>query len=138
MHTMAAQRGTRDDRIKIMLIDDHPLLRQALKEALEGEPGLMVVADAGSGTEALDLIHSTTPDVALVDLRLPDIDGLDLCERIVAGSSARCIVLTSTPSSKELTQRARDVGAAALVFKGSDLSGLITCVREVATGHKQL
>ena len=68
--------------IRLVLVDDHQIVRQGLHSILDPDPGFQVVGEAGSGAEALRLIEASQPDIVLLDLRLPDFDGVQLCQQI--------------------------------------------------------
>jgi DNA-binding NarL/FixJ family response regulator len=67
--------------VRVLIVDDHPIVRFGLRALLEAHPRLRVISETGTGREALAIVESMQPDVVLLDLRLPDLDGLDVCRR---------------------------------------------------------
>lgn len=115
--------------LRIFLVDDHALYREGLREALDIEDDLDVVGESASATGALQRVIETDPHVVIMDVRLPDGDGLDICHEIVSRTSARCVILTSAvPSHADRTRAAR-AGASAYLVKGSTLSDVLTEIR---------
>src|SRR2546423_4696763 len=98
--------------ITVMLVDDHPVVREGLRGMLEAEPDLSVVGEAGSGAEALALARVRKPDVILMDLRMPGTDGVWATERILAeDASSKVVVLTTYETDADIL-RAVEAGAA--------------------------
>jgi DNA-binding NarL/FixJ family response regulator len=84
------------DRIRILVVDDHPLLREGIVSLVEKQSDMLIVAEASSGKEARHLFEQCLPDITLMDLRLPDIDGIDAMMSILAQfPHARIIMLTT-------------------------------------------
>ncbi|RBY92872.1 response regulator transcription factor [Blastococcus sp. TF02A-30] len=120
--------------VRVFLVDDHEVVRRGVAELLEDEPGLVVTGEAGSVAEALARVPAVRPDVVVVDMRLPDGDGAELCRRLrdtVPGT--RCLVLTSY-AEKEAFTAAVEAGAAGFVLKQVRGSALVSAVRTVAGG----
>src|SRR5437588_4569673 len=91
---LKAERG--DEPIRVFLLDDHEIVRRGLADLLETEPGITVVGEAGTAAEALNRIPAALPDVAVLDARLPDGSGIDVCRDIRSSMPAvRCLILTS-------------------------------------------
>jgi DNA-binding NarL/FixJ family response regulator len=124
--------------IKVLLVDDHPVVRQGLRGMLDAEPDLSVVGEASSGEEAVALAASTAPDIILMDLRMPVLDGVGATERIVAaGGPARIVVLTTYESDAEIL-RAVEAGAAGYLLKDASRQELANAVRAAARGETVL
>jgi two-component system response regulator DevR len=122
------------DQIRTFLVDDHELIRRALRELLAGEPDIMVVGEAGSVAEATALIPERHPDVVLLDLRLPDGQGTEVCRRVASRvPDTRWLVLTSFDDPGEV-RAAVDAGASGYLLKDAAAEACITAVREVAEG----
>jgi two-component system, NarL family, response regulator DevR len=120
--------------VRVFLVDDHEVVRRGVAELLEDEPDLVVTGEAGSVAEALARVPAVRPDVVVVDMRLPDGDGAELCRRLresVPGT--RCLVLTSY-AEKEAFTAAVAAGAAGFVLKQVRGTALVSAVRTVAAG----
>jgi two-component system response regulator DevR len=124
--------------VRVLLVDDHEVVRRGLRDLLDGEPGIEVVAEAGSVAEALTRAAHSRPDVAVVDIRLPDGDGVELCRRLRAAEPApRCLVLTAFDDERALVA-AIDAGVSGYLLKQVRGQDLVTAVREVAAGRSLL
>jgi DNA-binding NarL/FixJ family response regulator len=120
--------------IRIAIVEDHALTRAGIKTALEGESDFEVVAEAADGNSGFNEIVRTTPGVAVLDIGLPGIDGIELTRRLRAQlRGIRIVILTMHDLDQEILA-ALAAGADAYVVKGSDPSNLLTAVRVVADG----
>ena len=119
---------------KVLLIDDHHILRVSLSRMLAAEDDIEVVGSAGDGDEAAALVAETDPDVVLMDLSMPHVDGVEATRRIVAaGSKARIVVLTSF-SDRDRIIDALDAGAIGYLLKDAEPDDLLRGVRAAARG----
>lgn len=119
---------------RVMIVDDHEIVRFALRGVLEAEQGIEVVGEAATGAEALERIAQVAPDVVLLDLHLPDMDGIDVCGLLCANDGApRIVVLTSYDDDAEVFG-ALDAGAFGYLMKDVSPSALVEAVRTVADG----
>lgn len=124
--------------IRVLCIDDHPLIRDGIGHSLAGTPDLVLVGSAASGLEGLDAYRKNRPDVTLVDLRLPDIDGVEVIQRIrEQNSHARCIILTTFAGDVQAS-RALKAGAVGYLLKSTLDSELIDAIRRVHAGHRSI
>lgn len=120
--------------ITIMLADDHAIIRQGLKHLFEAEEGIELVGEAGSGREALELIESLQPDVAILDIRMPELTGIEVARRVVkAGLHTRVILLTMHEDPSAALE-AQNAGASGYVLKDNTFEELLTAIRTVAVG----
>ncbi|TPV49824.1 response regulator transcription factor [Pseudarthrobacter phenanthrenivorans] len=120
--------------INVLLVDDQPLLRMGFRLILEGEEDLSIVGEASDGAEAVRLARELSPDVVLMDVRMPVLDGIEATRAIAAaGSSARIIILT-TFDVDEYAFAGLQAGASAFLLKDVAPSELIQAVRVVASG----
>jgi DNA-binding NarL/FixJ family response regulator len=119
----------------VVVIDDHEAVRAGLRATLDATPDLRVIGESGSADEALALVAATTPDLAIVDLALPDRDGIHVC-RELASTNARphCVVLTSY-SDEEALLAAAVAGARAYVLKSAPSRELVQTLRRVGAGE---
>jgi DNA-binding NarL/FixJ family response regulator len=124
--------------VRVALVDDHEVVRRGLRDLLDGEPGIEVVAEAGGVEEALARVGATLPDVVVVDVRLPDGDGVQLCRALRQLSSPpRCLVLTAFDDERALME-AIVAGASGYLLKQVRGQDLVDAVREVAAGRSLL
>lgn len=126
------------DIIQVLIADDHPIVRQGLVALLEQEPDIRVVAQAGNGEEAIALFHLHQPDVTLMDLRMPQIDGVTAITQICGDCpDARIIVLTTYDGDEDI-YRGLQAGAKGYLLKDTEPDELITAMRRVAIGNKYI
>ena len=122
----------------MLLVDDHALLRTGVANIINQEPDLRVVAEAGNGVEAIDAYERHHPDVTLLDLRMPVMEGVEAVRRIrERDPRARVIVLTTYDTDDEIS-RALKAGAKAYVLKDISADDLISCIRDVLAGKTYL
>lgn len=124
--------------IRIVLADDHPILRGGLKVLLQEQPEFAVVGEAGNGLEALRAVQKTQPDVLVVDITMPGLNGLDVARQIAQLSPATRIIILSMHSTDAFVAEALRNGASAYVVKDSTLEDLVQAVRTVMTGRRFL
>ena len=121
--------------ISVLIVDDHPVVRRGLRVLLEVQDGIEVAGEAGDGATALALAAEHAPDVILLDLKLPGLDGIAVLGELRArASAARVLVLTSAtdPASASLAVRS---GAAGVLYKDVDPDALVRAIRSVHDGH---
>jgi NarL family two-component system response regulator LiaR len=124
--------------IKVMIVDDHPIVRNGLEASLLADKGLELFGKAKSGVEALALCQESTPDVILMDLVMPDMDGLETTRAILdCHPQVKIIVLTSFPE-EDLVQRALDAGAISYLLKNVPISTLSNAIRSAYSGESTL
>jgi len=118
--------------IRVLLADDHAVLRAGLRALLEKEPGLVVVGEAGSGSEAVAMAKTTRPHVVLMDLAMPGKGGIEATRRVVAlGIGAKVLVLTALPQELQLCD-ALEAGASGFMNKVAPVEELTRAIRAVA------
>jgi two-component system, NarL family, response regulator DevR len=126
------------ERIRVCLVDDHAMVRQALKDRFAREPDIDVVGEAATAQSALDLVKSVQPDVAVLDVQLPDGDGVTICRDLrTAVPETACLMLTGY-SGDEALIGAIMAGAAGYVSKENVADTLVAAVRDVAAGRSAL
>jgi two-component system NarL family response regulator len=131
-HTEPGSRTT--GQARVLLVDDHALFRTGVANIINHEPDLRVVAEAGNGVEALAAYERVRPDVMLLDLRMPIMEGVEVVRRVRdSDPSARVIVLTTYDTDDEISQ-ALKAGAKAYVLKDIAATELVSCIRDVLAG----
>ena len=119
--------------IRLLLADDQAMVRGALAALLDLEPDLEIVAEVGRGDEVLDAVAEHAPDVCLLDIEMPGIDGIEACRQVVAGSASRVLIVTTFGRPGYL-RRALDAGASGFVVKDTPAAELADAVRRVHAG----
>ncbi len=114
---------------RVMVVDDHAVLRDGLKLLLNQSPGLRVTAEASSGTEALELLAKASVDIAIVDLSMPEMNGIELTQQIRTRWPDTQVVILSMHGSPEFVHRALRAGAVGYVLKESAASELLEAVK---------
>ncbi|MGO4596882.1 response regulator [Terrabacter sp. 2RAF25] len=125
--------------IRVLVAEDQPLMRTALRDCLETDPGIEVVAEAGNGEQAVELARTSAPDVALVDIRMPVMDGIEATRLIVDGGvhAPRVIVMTTFDLDEYIVSALR-AGASGFLLKDATAEELMHAVRTVAAGDALL
>jgi DNA-binding NarL/FixJ family response regulator len=123
-------------KIRVFSVDDHPLLREGIGAIIDNQPDMSMVAQAATGTEAIQMFRQHQPDVTLMDLRLPDISGIDALIAIRAEfPEARVIMLTTFEGDVEI-QRSLKAGARGYMLKSTPPKDLVEMIRHVHVGKK--
>jgi DNA-binding NarL/FixJ family response regulator len=121
--------------IRVLLADDHSLVRLGFRGLLRNLEGVEVVAEAGDGHTALELIQAQHPDVAIVDIAMPNLNGLELTARVVAECPRTRVIVLSMHESEDYALRAVQAGASGYLLKNATLAELETAVRAVGRGE---
>ncbi len=124
--------------MRIVIVDDDPLVRMGLRAILASEEGWEVVGEAGDGAEAVSLVASAKPDLVLMDIRMPGMDGLEATRRILDGGTGARVLILTTFEVDEYVFEAMRSGASGFVLKRVPPKELIEAVRIVATGESLL
>lgn len=122
----------------IVLADDHQILRQGLRKLLEEEEGLHVVGETGDGIEATELVEKLKPDILVVDMVMPGLNGLDVIRSVRQRSEQTRIIILSMHANEAYVVEALRQGASGYLLKESSSTELIRAVYEVVAGHRYL
>jgi DNA-binding NarL/FixJ family response regulator len=120
--------------IRLMLVDDHAVLRNVLMELFEGTEDIAVVSECGNGCEVVEAALGSRPDVVLMDLNLPDTDGLEVTRRLLLALPDVRVVVFTDAFSVSTAREARRLGAMGYLLKGQDPFNLPQQIRDVAAG----
>jgi DNA-binding NarL/FixJ family response regulator len=124
--------------IRILLAEDHTIVRSGLRALLARSDDFEVVGEAGNGREAVSLAESLHPDLVLMDISMPMLNGIEATARIVARLPHTRVIILSVHSSEEYVAQALQAGASGYVLKGADIAELEFGIRSVADGHHYL
>lgn len=122
------------EKIKILIVDDHPLMRDALQMSIAGEDDMQVVGEAANGVEALNLLKTLAPDVILMDLLMPKMDGFETITQIFESDPQAKILVTSSMEDEERVLAAIQAGALGYFPKSAPRQYLFEAIRKVADG----
>jgi DNA-binding NarL/FixJ family response regulator len=125
------------DQIRVLIVDDHAMLRAGLEQLLTGEADLDVVGKAADGREAIQLARELRPDVVLMDLQMPDVDGVEATRTIVGEELADVLVLTSYSDAERIVG-ALDAGALGYLLKDAEPDEVLRGIRAVARGESPI
>jgi two-component system nitrate/nitrite response regulator NarL len=126
--------GMPPPRVRVVVADDHPLFREGIERAVRGRPELELVGAAAEGREALTTIRDLEPHVAVLDLRLPGLDGLQILNAVVRDGMASRVLFLSASGDPELVYRAVQMGAAGYFRKEADREAILDAIAAVARG----
>ncbi|MET9468032.1 response regulator transcription factor [Streptomyces sp. NPDC006544] len=124
--------------IRVLIADDEPMIRAGVRAVLASDPGIEVVAEAGDGREAVELVRRHRPAVAVLDIRMPGMNGIDAAAEIRSTSPGTGVVMLTTFGEDDYILRALGGGAAGFLIKSGEPEELITGVRAVADGAAYL
>jgi DNA-binding NarL/FixJ family response regulator len=125
-------------RIRVLLVDDHEMVREGLMAMLQPERDIEVVGQTGYGAAVADLVESTRPDVVLLDARLPDISGVEVCRRLAISHPAVSVLILTTYTDPDLVQESIQAGARGYVVKDVERFSLKESIRAVFRGQAVL
>ena len=118
--------------LRIMVADDHDLVRQGLRSMLEAQPGWTVCGEATTGREAVDLVQQLRPEVAVIDIHMPNMDGLQATREIMAANPQTEVLILTVDETKEIVQAAGEAGARGIVMKSDAALDLVAAVAALA------
>ena len=125
----------RIQNVKILLVDDQKLIRDILGALIEDQPGMRVVGEAENGRDALELTGQLRPDVVVMDINMPDLNGIDATRRIVAEFPDTKIIALSMHSDKQFVDAMLKAGASGYLLKDRSFEEVVRAIRSVVTHH---
>lgn len=126
------------NHLRILLVEDHALVRAGMKALLQKIEGIEVAADTGDGLEAVKYVQTAAPDLVLMDIAMPGLNGLDATARIVKESPTTRVILLSMHANEEYLRQALQVGASGYLLKGAELAELELALMTVGRGERYL
>jgi two-component system NarL family response regulator len=131
-------RGSQNGIIRVMIVDDHPVVCVGLSGIINTQPDMTVVAQADSGKEAVILARKHSPDVILMDLRMPEMSGVKAIEAIRAERPESCVIVLTAYHGDEDIRKALAAGAQSYLLKGMSHRKLLEAIRSVRAGHQYI
>src|SRR5262245_28674057 len=128
----------REHPVRILIADDHPVFRQGIVAVIESEPGMTVVAEAGNGREAVEQFRRHRPDVALIDLKMPELDGVGAITAIRQEFPGANVLVFTTFDRDEDIYRSVRAGAKSYLLKDAPAHHLLAAIRDVSLGYRRL
>ena len=125
-------------RLRVVIVEDHALVRAGMRALLQKLDGVEVVSDVGDGWEAIKSVHADAPDLVLMDIAMPGLNGLDATFRIVRESPTTRVILVSMHANEEYLRQALQAGASGYLLKGAELAELELAIRTVGRGETYL
>jgi DNA-binding NarL/FixJ family response regulator len=123
-----------EERIRVLIVDDHELIRRGMRMVLDAEDDIQVVGEAVSGAEAVHLADDLRPDVVLMDIRMPEMDGIEATRRIVRGTPSSRVLVLTTFDLDEYAFGSLRAGASGFLLKNTPPAQLTTAIRAIAAG----
>ena len=123
------------NEINVVIDDDHPVVRQGLQQAIENVPGLKVVAEASNGQEALVQLRQLRPDVAVLDIDMPLLDGFSVAQALLDEALAVKVIFLTVHCEESFLRKALNVGAQGYISKDSGLAEIVAAIKIVADGE---
>jgi DNA-binding NarL/FixJ family response regulator len=121
--------------IRLLIVDDHEMVREGLKAILVSEPDFQIVGDAANAEQALDMIARLHPDIALLDIRLPGINGIELCRIVTEHYPETAVIILTTFTDESLVSQCIQAGARGFIVKDIERFDLKRSIRAVARGE---
>jgi DNA-binding NarL/FixJ family response regulator len=120
--------------IRVLIVDDHPVVRAGLRVITEVDPGILVIGEAGSGAEAIVAVRESLPDVVLLDVRLPDRNGIDVCRELKSQPKAPRILFLTSFADNALVLAAIQAGGDGYLLKDNEPRDIVAAIRTVLAG----
>jgi len=119
----------------VVLVDDHPIVRQGMRAVIESQPGIEVVGEASNGTEAIQVCVENKPDVVLMDLQMPELNGIEAIPRVKAASPSTTVLVLTMYDDDAMVFEAIAAGAGGYLLKGSDGNDIVAAIQSAAQGQ---
>ena len=132
------QRVQTAERITVAIVDDHEIVRAGLKQALEREPDIAIVGEARTGNEAVHVAEGLRPHVMLLDVKLEDVEGPEVCRRVLAASPGTAVVMLTSYCQDSIILKSLNAGAKGYLIKDVELAEVKRTIRAVYRGHSVL
>src|SRR5204862_499805 len=126
------------ERINVVIVDDHEIVRAGLKQALELEPDIAIIGEARTGNEAVHLAETLRPHVMLLDVKLEDIEGPEVCRRVLSASAGTAVVMLTSYCQDNMILKSLNAGAKGYLIKDVELAEVKRTIRAVYRGHSVL
>src|SRR5471030_189086 len=126
------------DRITVLIVDDHPLFRSGLRQVIADDDRFELVGETGDGEAALNLIQEKKPDVAVLDVNLPGLSGLDIARKLQAKRLPTRVIMLTMHKDEDTCNRALDIGAKGFVLKENAVEEILKAIAAVAEGEHYL
>ncbi len=123
-----------NETVTILIADDHPLFRKGLKEMIEEQPNLKIIKETNNGNEALSCVENDKPDIAILDIEMPGMNGLDVALKVQQRQVPVDIIILTMHDRETFFNSAMDAGAMGYVLKNSAVSDILDCIRSVHAG----
>src|SRR3989337_1347608 len=127
-----------EEIVKVLLVDDHDLLRRGMKTMLESEGSIEVIGEASDGTKVLQMVEENIPDVILIDVIMPNKDGIEATREVKEGYLNVGVVVLSGHDDQQFVFDALKAGASGYILKTAELEEVVTTVKSVAAGEGKL
>ena len=125
-------------RTKVLIVDDHPLFRSGLRQVIQSSPRFELVGEAGDGEAALKFILEKKPDVAVLDVNLPNLSGLEVARKLQGKKNSTRLIILTMHKEEEMINRALDFGVSGFVLKENAVEDIIEAITTVAKGESYL
>jgi two-component system, NarL family, response regulator DegU len=121
---------------KVIIADDHPVFRTGIREIVSSIPGVELCGEVKDGLEAYQLILSALPDIAILDLEMPKLSGLDVCEKVLAEKHSTRFIILTMHKDRHFFDEAMRLGVMGYLLKDNAIEELVSCVKKVSEGQK--